>query len=214
MKALIVCSVTMAVLVGCDLGTSVGDRKTDIGASSGGGSGSTGGGTAGGMRRVFVTSGAYTGDLKTSGGGTDGLDGADKICNAAAKGAGLPGTFKAWLSTETTNAIDRMADGAPWFTEDDKGVRTTAFINKTNMQTVPLTPLRLTELGKETRAIHIWTGTGDIGLKGDTCNGFTNASASTSPPAQGTVGVGWLNRWGASWSEDCYTLHPFFCFEQ
>jgi len=59
--------------------------------------------------RVFVTSTKYTGDLKTAGSSvglgtaTDGLDGADKICQARANAANRGGTWKAWLSTTTTS---------------------------------------------------------------------------------------------------------------
>src|SRR5947207_2454473 len=49
-------------------------------------------------KRVFVTSGTWTGDLKTHGGGTDGLDGANKLCQGAATAAALGGTWVAWLS--------------------------------------------------------------------------------------------------------------------
>jgi hypothetical protein len=38
-----------------------------------------------------------------------GLAGADAKCQAAADSAGLPGTYKAWLSDDTTDARDRLA---------------------------------------------------------------------------------------------------------
>ncbi len=54
-----------------------------------------------GPKRVFVTSTTYDGNL-------GGLSGADSKCQARADAAGLPGTFKAWLSNSTTNAADRL----------------------------------------------------------------------------------------------------------
>ncbi len=43
-------------------------------------------------KRVFLTSGTYTGAL-------GGLNGADATCQSLAEGAGLRGTYKAWLSS-------------------------------------------------------------------------------------------------------------------
>ncbi|MBI5497708.1 MAG: hypothetical protein HY904_22060 [Deltaproteobacteria bacterium] len=55
-----------------------------------------------GAKRVFITSL----DHATSYGG---LEGADRICQAAADAAALPGTWKAWLSSSTQSAADRLA---------------------------------------------------------------------------------------------------------
>ena len=48
----------------------------------------------GGPCRVFVSSQRYQGDM----GGVGGVRGADRACNDLAQTAGLPGTYKAWLS--------------------------------------------------------------------------------------------------------------------
>jgi len=54
-------------------------------------------------KRAFVSSGAtYTGNL-------GGISGADAICQGLANGASLGGNWKAFLSTSTTNAIDRSS---------------------------------------------------------------------------------------------------------
>src|SRR5262245_12432676 len=47
-----------------------------------------------------------------------GLAGADAICQATADQAGLPGTYIAWLSTTTTNAVDRLAGSRGWVRTD------------------------------------------------------------------------------------------------
>jgi hypothetical protein len=60
---------------------------------------------------VFVTAMAFTGDL-------GGIDGADAICNDAAQFAALAGTYRAWLSTGTVDAIDRIADARGWVRPD------------------------------------------------------------------------------------------------
>jgi hypothetical protein len=43
---------------------------------------------------------------------------ADAACQAEADAAGLPGTYVAWLSTSTTNAIDRLAGSRGWVRAD------------------------------------------------------------------------------------------------
>jgi hypothetical protein len=72
-------------------------------------------GDGGPLARVFLTKAGFTGDLRTQGGGTTGLDGGDKLCQQAAEAAGLSGTFKAWLSDATANAIDRLDDVGGWY---------------------------------------------------------------------------------------------------
>lgn len=52
---------------------------------------------------AFVSSQSYMGDL-------GGLSGADAKCQALATAAGLSGTYKAWLSTNTEDAINRIID--------------------------------------------------------------------------------------------------------
>src|SRR5262245_27534205 len=40
-------------------------------------------------KRVFVTAGSWNGNLKAAGSGSDGIDGANKLCQGAATTAGL-----------------------------------------------------------------------------------------------------------------------------
>ena len=58
---------------------------------------------------MFVTAETYAGALGS-------LEAADMYCRAAANTAGLTGTFRAWLSDGTTNAIDRITVDGPWYT--------------------------------------------------------------------------------------------------
>ncbi len=58
-------------------------------------------GDKGECKRVFVTSGAYNGNL-------GGLAGADTICQQLATNAHRSGTWKAWLSDDTYAAKDRL----------------------------------------------------------------------------------------------------------
>jgi hypothetical protein len=63
-----------------------------------------------GPLRVFVTSATGQGNLSTwaDAGGQTGLAAGDAVCQAAADNAGLPGTFKAWLSDDTSDAYCRV----------------------------------------------------------------------------------------------------------
>ncbi len=54
---------------------------------------------------AFLSEGAWSGDL-------GGLSGADAKCQAEVDGAGVSGTFKAWLSDTTTDARDRLTHSA------------------------------------------------------------------------------------------------------
>jgi hypothetical protein len=64
---------------------------------------------------VFVTSTSYAPNL-------GGLAGADAICAARATAGGLAGTYKAWLSTSTVNAKDRLGTASGWVRPDGKPV--------------------------------------------------------------------------------------------
>jgi hypothetical protein len=62
---------------------------------------------------VFVSSQAYVG------GALGGLAGADKMCQSLAQGAGLPGSFIAWLSDSQTNPASRLPHlGTPYVLPD------------------------------------------------------------------------------------------------
>ena len=61
--------------------------------------------------KIYVTTTTFTSDLRTAGGGTDGLDGADKICNFTANGKPNDGSYyKAMIGAGTfSNNASEMA---------------------------------------------------------------------------------------------------------
>jgi hypothetical protein len=66
-----------------------------------------------GGRLVFVSSGIYAATL-------GGLSGADATCNSLAASAGLPGTYKAWLSDSASSPSTRFTQATfptCWSTE-------------------------------------------------------------------------------------------------
>src|SRR5260370_24682808 len=102
---------------------------TSTGASSTGASSSTG--TPMGAKRIFITHDKFPGTLANGGG----LSGADKTCTLAAQAASLGGAWRAWASTTTANAIDRIVDVGPWF--DLQGAK--IFAHNDGLKTMPRT---------------------------------------------------------------------------
>jgi hypothetical protein len=180
-----------------------------LGGGEGGGT-SSGGGSGGGTApldtrlRVFLTSAAYAGNL-------GGLAGADALCMNAAKAANKGGTWKAFLSSPTEDAISRMADVGPWHQELRDGSMVKTFNNKANLTTSPLTTLYVDEQGGGASFSPgtYWSGTQQTGLKGtETCTGWTS-SASSQRGSRGTGGS-----WFGSGSPTCDTSDSIVCFEQ
>src|SRR5437016_3643883 len=84
-----------------------------------------------GGKRVFVTSTAYLGSAVTS------------ACSDAAAAANLGGTWDAWLSTQSMDAIDKVTGSGPWKRLDGQ----VAFNNHAGLATQPLVAIDITENG-------------------------------------------------------------------
>jgi len=69
---------------------------------------------------AFVTSNTF------GGAEVGGITGADDECQQEAEGAGMVGTYRAYLSTSTVNAIDRIGGGRGWIRPDGLPVADTA----------------------------------------------------------------------------------------
>jgi len=71
--------------------------------------------------RAFVTAASYKGDLVGAAGGpTDGHAAADALCASAAKGAGLSGSWVAYLSSGADSAASHVVDDGPFYAVDGK----------------------------------------------------------------------------------------------
>jgi hypothetical protein len=134
------------------------------------------------------------------GGNLGGLAGADAHCTALAEAAGIRGkTWRAYLSTATVNARDRIGDG-PWYnvkgeliaenltalhTAESNKISGTTAIDETGA-TPPY--LRIVDGTAQPPAegvtlVHdILTGTNDAGTvaAGQTCNDWTDGSANAT----------------------------------
>ena len=160
-------------------------------------------------KKVFVTSQTYKGgDLGSVAGG-------DTICQARATAAGLTGTFKAWLSDSSTDAIDNVTTGAttdgPFYRLD--GVKIAD--NKAALINTATTPLFTAITRDETGAYNsnsVWTGTSPTGvLTANNCVNWTSSSGGD----HGTSGIevesnsGWT-----TWSTvACNGNAALYCFE-
>jgi len=115
---------------------------------------------AGGARLAFVTSKSGKGDLSTwaDSGAQSGLPGADAVCRKLALDGNLPypNSFKAWLSTQATDAIDRFAIEGEWMRLDR--VRVASSIAELIGGTLA-SPINMTEQRVYLGNHGAWTGT-------------------------------------------------------
>ena len=165
----------------------------------------TGNDSPGDARRVFVT-GAVLGNLYES---PAGLIGGDARCNRVATSSGLGGTWRAWLSAEGSNAIDRIEGDGPWYLTDGS---TLVFASRAALAAGPAAKINRDELGGELADdLPVWTGTTSTGASlASTCSAWTAIAGSGH--------VGRIGSMTASWTDDgelgCGSYAYLYCFEQ
>jgi hypothetical protein len=165
-----------------------------------------------GARRVFVTQGSYTGALTSYVTAADGLAAGDKICNLRAQAQNLGGTWVAWLSSSSKDAIDRVTSVGPWHRLDGP----IAFANRAQLYGEPAVNLDIDEQGDRIYPgggeVAVWTGTKAGGLHhADTCGDWTVAAST----AMGRFGVDSTTfDWTDVLSRYCTTEQRLICFEQ
>jgi hypothetical protein len=127
---------------------------------------------------VFATSVTGSGELSTwpqAEPGSTGLAAGDSICQNLAADAGLvePASFKAWLSDDSTDAIDRLESDGPWVRID--GILVAA--DKATLASGGLfSAIAVTELGAYLHSDSVWTGTTNDGTASvNHCNAWTGA---------------------------------------
>jgi hypothetical protein len=173
-----------------------------------------------GPKVVFMTSTTYDGDL-------GGLDGADDKCQQLAEAQNLDGTFIAWLSTPSINAITRLEDAnaeGPWYNLNPAGGElvsaTRAGLEDGSIDNA----IRYTESGGEIvgSTPKVWTGTlsnGKVcGAAGAacTCGGWTNNTNGLGDLGTGTASdATWTQR---TFGQICagtqsFELNRLFCFQ-
>ena len=180
------------------------------GAAGAGGAAGSSGADGGADKRVFVTSGLYTGDLRTEGGGASGVQGADNICNNLASALG--GTWRAWVSVGI-GAFDRITSPGPWRLITGAMV----FPDRNSLQGAPLVPIDVDENGLTlTSNTHVWTGTVAGGTPAGTAQLGRCASWNAGAATSGMYGDMKSN--GTGWTqvmqENCnINMNRLYCFE-
>lgn len=182
-------------------------------------------GCAPGVKRVFVTSQSYDGALDAAGGVEDGhgLEGGDALCALVAEAAGLQGNWRAWLSADGVDAIDRIDNVGPWHSMAPfcpEVFPTRAAITVYG----PEVAIDYDERGKPATDTTVWTGTGEDGRSdGLDCEGWTRpfSTAGGFQFEEGLVGVARPSAgldqpeyWTSFVSNPCHFENALYCFEQ
>lgn len=158
-------------------------------------------------RTVFVTAAVVLPDF-------GGLDGGDQLCANAAADAGLPGTFRAWLSDGTGSPSTRFTMGDTPFCLVDGTVIADDWADLTDASLAHA--IEVDENGGSPGTVRVWTGTGSTGgPSGPNCLGWTSASGGEA----GRFGA--LNAFNAAWTDGgsfnnqvCSDPAHLYCFEQ
>jgi hypothetical protein len=149
---------------------------------------------------VFVTS------TSKLGGAYGGLAGGDAECQARAMAQGFPGTYVAYLSTSTVNAVDRLGSARGWSRLDGLPVFDTVADIKVDAM---FYPPELDDLGRVVAlGVRVAAGTALNGIaSGQDCAGWTSTAGMVNG---GTAsGTQWVNTfYGAS----CAVAYPIYCF--
>jgi uncharacterized protein DUF1554 len=165
-------------------------------------------------KRIFVTSPLYDGVL-------GGLQGADNTCQSVADKVPLPGSYKAWLSDNATDAATRLSHATePYVLVDGTAVAAdwTGLVSGTLLHAIDQTEAGLAPsppngaCGNGTPNT-VWTGTGSGGASAiRTCADWTDNTAG------GTGTVGRFDMTGADWTETCIDTcnkpKHLYCIEQ
>lgn len=154
---------------------------------------------------VFVTSRAY-------GAALGGLQGSDAICAEHAREAGLPGDFRAWISTAALGPSDRLAHAADGYVRTDGVAIAQSWEDLTDG--VIAAPIDHDEHGDAVASGEVWSNTLPDGtpVSADfTCSSFTSDTGVMAY-------VGATDRvdrhWSVSHGQPCDQLARLYCFQQ
>lgn len=182
-------------------------------------------------RRAFVTSVSGSGNLSSwpDAGGNVGLAAGDAICRARAAAAALPNanTYRAWLSSDSTDAychvkglsgskgacVGGAGDAAgPWYLANGTAIVTGDLDALTGTERVIFRPVMWTESGSDVGYAdgEVWTGTASDGTGiGGNCSAWTSTV--------GTAVYGHAHASAAAWtganSGACTQSRRLLCLE-
>jgi hypothetical protein len=169
------------------------------------------------FKRVFITSAKTQSNF-------GGLAAGDAICQTAANGASLGGSWKAWLSTTAVSAASRLTHANVPYELVDGTIIASNWSALTSG--IPLkNAIDLDEHGNyvaynvSTQTGFTWTGTAvDGGTSTFTCSDWTVSETCQTVNYYGTSGTDGNvdSRWTAYGTPGCCTVQVYslFCFEQ
>jgi len=163
---------------------------------------------AGGPCRVFLSSTRYEGNL-------GGLSGADAKCQGLAAAAGLPGTYKAWLSDPTSSPISRFVPSSGPYRLVNGTTIATNFTDLTDG--ILLAPISVTETGGGFgNTDRVWTQTKIDGTGGGLFNLHCSNWSTSADDALGDCAK--ATRTDSTWTHYggciCSSLLHLYCFQQ
>lgn len=152
---------------------------------------------------IFVTSTTGPGNLAAwaeADPGTTGVDAGDSICRNLAETAGLEDAmdFKAWLSTSTENAVDRLQTTGPWVRPDGVVIANNP---GTLVSEARASSVSVTETGDYLGNYSVWTGSNDDGTGYfNHCGNWQDGSAGSNGGAGSAYrsANGWLRAFDVS----------------
>ncbi len=191
-----------------------------------------GGGGGGGDSEliVFVTSTSGNGNLSSwaDAGGKNGLEAGDAICQAAAQRAGLSGTFRAWLSTSTTDAYCHIQGltgkksancgqnalpitAGPWFRMGDNHPFS-GTIDKLINEGQVFVPVYYDENNNKV-TVSYFTGTTHAGILSVNynCADWTSSSNNNNVTLGNPLGT--TQRWTSLSTGTCFGSHRLLCMQ-
>jgi len=147
-------------------------------------------------KKTFVILQDFTGDLKTEGAGTNGVDGADKLCQADSQSSG--GTYKAMVVDGVNRVACTTADCGGGSSEHVnwvfaantvyKRIDGTTVVGTTNSKGLLEFPLDNEWI---TQGYDLWTGmNSDWTTAANNCSGFTSSAGQGKVALTGLSSVG------------------------
>lgn len=163
--------------------------------------------------RVFVSSSTHTGDL-------GGIAGADMICQELGAAVDAGSTWRAFLSTSTTDAVDQLTTNGPFVRASDTSVIIADDLADLLDGDID-NPILLDESGNPVGP-SAWTGSTDDGTTdpaGGHCTDWTTSQGGLPPQYSGAFGNPFIsvevpiNSWIAHGFGECTNAFHLYCFE-
>lgn len=156
---------------------------------------------------AFVTAASVAGNF-------GGQASADAMCMSAAASQGMPGTFISFVSTTTSDAIDRLAGSRGWIRTDGAPIMDQPSDLLTSGHQINLIDHDETGARRQLSAVVVWTGSGADG-RYDATNGNCNDWTSQLSTDSGELGffdrtAPFVIRTGP---QNCNVPAHLYCFE-